>query len=228
MKSSARLFLIAAILVHVAPVAARADAITIGTGDSAFCIPFGCKDVSRYQQVYDASLFSGVFHIGELAFFRTLDRMSGWVDPAEYEVRLAITAQPVNGLNGTDFDSNISGRAQLVFAGPLAGFVPLGGTLAFPVADPFRYDPRMGNLLVDIRKLGGIFFGDDGVHMDSDLDMVGSSSVNDHPDSRFWNNRSLGLVTRFTGEVAPVPEPATVLLIGAGLAGTLARHRRRR
>jgi hypothetical protein len=228
MRSWATCFLFAAIGAAVSVETVHADSIVAGApGDSATCIPFGCMDVDRYQQVYSGTLFPGLFTISAIAFPYTLDRMSPAIDPAEYTIRLSTTNREVGGLSSVDMASNVGGDVVLVFSGPLTGDVPRGGALTFTLPVPFAFDPGAGNLLLDVIKSGGVFFGDDGVYLDSSTALDGVSGSLWRSGNTYFVNPSFGLVTAFAGDPAPVPEPATMLLFATGAAGLFARLRRR-
>ena len=96
----------------------------------------------RFEQVYDASLFLNAFDITGLDFFNTTFEPPGDVsiDPAHYEVTVSTTSAVVNGLNTTDFASNLGGDERLVFAGPLGGELAPGPnvTLPFNWIEPFH------------------------------------------------------------------------------------------
>jgi hypothetical protein len=179
-------------------------------------------DYDRYQQVYASTAFPGVYTIGSISFPYTLDRISPHIDPAVYEIRLSTTSRPVGGLSTADLNSNVGADAHVVFSGPLAGSVPRGGALSFTLAAPFTFDPAEGNLLLDVVKRGGVFFGDDGIYLDSRQQAAVSSSVG-QLGANPAEVRSAFLVTVFA---EPVPEPTTMLLMGSGLAAVLARRRR--
>lgn len=233
--------LIAAVLLPTSStIPARADSITAGsiTGWGA-CVPFGCAGATIYQQVYSSALFPDVLSITGLEFFNTVDHFMGdsYVDPAQYELWLSTTRAAVNHLDPVVLDSNRGPDAARVFAGWLggsaAGDVPPGphSTLAFTWTAPFTYDPRSGNLLLEIRKAGGRLSGDEGTYLDFDDDEPGMSLVSNQVAGDYWNNRSAGLVTRFNGSAAggttsPVPEPGTMVLFGTGMMGAVLRFRR--
>jgi hypothetical protein len=121
--------------------------------------------------------------------------------------------------------------ATRIFAGTLGGAlhgeVPPGpdSRLTFALTNPFRYDPASGNLLIDIRRTGGFFFGDDGTYLDFDESGAPMSLVSNFLGST--GSTPGGLVTRFNDQVAATPEPGTLVLLGSGLL-TISRRAWRR
>src|SRR5262249_55470181 len=132
------------------------------------------------------------------------------------QVDLSTTAKGGDGLS-TVFSENVGTDDAIVFPrGPL----PLRGTYEatdtiIPLSTPFFYDPRAGNLLLDVRNFGG--------------GMTSYLRANNAPDdtvSSVWSlsvdapnglAESRGLVTVFN--VTPVPEPGVWSL--AGLIGVV-------
>jgi probable HAF family extracellular repeat protein len=211
----------------LAPPAARADIIVIGapaTGSND--IPFGIGPAfgpaTRYQQVYNASLFpSSPIIITEIAFPHTV-MPGGNIDSATYEVHLSTTSRPVNGLDTINFNSNVGPNDQVflpptVLGGPLPGTTPLVLT-----GSPFVYDPSAGNLLLDVFKAGGDPFPVTPLFLDARNGDFGSASS--RADNFGPGFTSTGLVTQFT---IPVPEPGTWALFGIGALGLLACKRLR-
>ncbi len=205
-----------------------AETITVGEKSPDYsgenCIPFGCPELfslSRYQQVYSADAFSGPMNILSITFFNSLriGYESNKVTPATYVVGFSTTSAPVGGLDPVNLENNIGADSLLFFSGAL------GGSLAHPEftitgAAPFQYDPREGNLLLDIAII------------DAGPDSMTFFDFQQPADlfSRIFNGQpkeiNTGLVTQFQySTAAKAPEPGILTLLGAGLAG-LAMFRR--
>jgi hypothetical protein len=185
----------------------------------------------RYQQVYDASEFGQVADAGggwvENIFFR-LDSFMGRPFRATFSsIQITFSTTPF----GPDalspvFSENTGSDAVVVFdAKPLelgAGFTPtmpqpwtLVPAIVFDT--PFFYDPRLGNLLIDIESTYSItesFPPFDAVNTLGDS--VSSVWAINNPGATSGTVETLGFVNLITVEL--VPEPSTWALGGVAAA----------
>ena len=196
----------------------------------------------RYQQVYDASAFSG----SPLTITGLRFRADGSVDSPVTTSRgvdgfpvvfnLSTTSAGPDSLS-TIFDDNVGSDAAQVFSGTLSLTTgPVGGSpndfsVAIDFDTPFSYDPSGGNLLLDVSKFSSDIFAA-ALLLDAE-DTPGdpiSSLSGLAPDAEQGLADTLGLVTSFVtrdgGEPNVIPTP-TALLMGLGLLGTAAMRRRR-
>ena len=102
--------------------------------------------------------------------------------------------------------------------------------IVIPLSAPFFFDPAGGNLLLDVRNFsGGSTTQFDAVNVTGDsVSRVQAFDVGSATGAQLAFP-SLGLVTQFTTSppTVGIPEPSTLLLLGAGLAGLLPRVCRR-
>ncbi len=212
-------------------------------GDSGSDAPFGilAPTTSRYQQVYNADLFSqvpaGGAQIVGLAFRgdETLRHAWGGVI-ADLQVNLSTTAKnadslsPIFAANIGQDDSTVFGRGSLqaevsAFGGPLGA-----RTFLIRFSHPFVYDPSQGNLLLDVRN----FSGGDWQFTGSEKPMLdGFSSPNDGISRVFANDvfagsattiDTMGLFTTLVFETVPEPSATLVFLAALGLGSMFLRN----
>jgi hypothetical protein len=210
---------------------ARGQNVTIGgPAEATNGVPFtnySFQPLNRYQQLYTASSFSQPVFIDAIRFANTRSvaaGLPGSIADGEYLVRLAVTGRAENGLS-TDFAANVGGFQSTFFSGVLtsAGLRIVGS--------PYLYDPSRGNLLLDVTVLSQATVGFLGLDL--------SRSTTDGTSRAYASfpppftppfpvvADAAGLVTTFETRAAVVPEPATALLVVAGLAGVAAGRRRR-
>jgi hypothetical protein len=205
-------------------------------GNSSVAAPFNSTSF-RFQQVFDASQFAI-----PAGMSGRVDSISFRVDGASTSdvllffggssVQLATTQRGPDGLSSI-FAENRSLDSVTIWLGalslsgdPASGLPPAPFNIAIQSfgAGTFFYDPRMGNLLLEVAA------GDGQAFLPGALD--GHSATGDSISWVFANSagassgtaQTLGLATRF--DITVVPEPASSLLLLAGLT-TLAFARRR-
>ncbi len=192
-------------------------------GNSLFR-PFNDPDPGRFQQVYDASLFSTLPHGGGSIF-----EIDFRVDPflgqsfstgiANLQINLSTTMRGPDGLSPV-FDEN-TGINDMVVLGP--GRIGIGGagggsfssySVFLSLAQPFYYDPAAGNLLLDFRIYASAGTSPGRIATLDAFDVVGDgvSSVYAYGSTlpTVGQVSSLGLATTFV--ITPVPEPSTIAL----------------
>jgi hypothetical protein len=207
-------------------------------GGSENSFPFNISPFSltemRYQQVYHASQFAAL-HGGGLilsiafrpsvftgsAFSAILPSVDIWLSTAPSGVG--------PGSLSSSFAANIGADATLVFSGALplssanTGSPARDFDIVINLTTPFFYDPQLGNLLLEVFNYqGGTTTPFDAVTI------VGSMVSRLYAPSASASSGSVdstGLITQFT--FVAIPEPTSVALLGAGLAGAADSLRRR-
>ena len=170
-------------------------------GRSGLCEPFECS--TRIQQVIDAPNFPARMRIDALVIYNDVPHSAeGYVEPARYQFFLSETDVSSATIT-TDFDGNLGQNALPVIDWTVSDHsVFFTGGLTLPLSKPFVYDPRRGNLLIDIVKDHSSRDGDGPIYVDGTLDQDGVALVSDHFGIRPRSGMTLGFVGQFLGPEA--------------------------
>jgi hypothetical protein len=185
-------------------------------GDANNDAPFGSY-AFRYQQVYSATEFPfEPIYITAISF-RLDDRYGAAFTTTIPDIRINLSTTPAcPEFVPLTFADNVGADDTIVHSGPLSlsSSFSSPSPKAFDITIPipqFWYNPRHGNLLLDIRKSET---GGEGVPpldaVAKTLDAISRVTAGDVHAAVANNRDTLGLVTQFT--YMPVPEPPAWVL----------------
>jgi hypothetical protein len=176
------------------------------------------SDSSRLQQVYAHEAFpiigsDSAFSIRMLTF--RFDRFGTVNAPSlSVEVHLSTTSRNPDGLS-TVFSENIGPDETTVFGPSSPSLHPI--YVGIPLERPFFYNPAAGNLLLDIRTHNPATFPDLDAYavLGDSVSTVSTGLGADRPTGGLATH---GLVTLFTVDIVPIPEPSATALLLLGMA----------
>jgi hypothetical protein len=214
---------------------AAAAPFTIGVATSGNCYPALCNDSGTsvgqaidYQQVYGASSFSGPVSITSLTFFFAPQfGGSSLILKGDYLVSLSYAAHGVNALS-TNLASNILGSQSLFANAQSKGTDSANPYTTIDGQSAFWYDPANGDLLLEVVASNQDLVPNGSGNGYFESDTRGSVTSRAYCIGNSCSSDATGLVTEFNLESThQVPEPITLSLFGAGLAGAVGMRRRK-
>ncbi|MBL4584234.1 MAG: PEP-CTERM sorting domain-containing protein [Pseudomonadales bacterium] len=224
--------LIAGLIFALATIGNTQASIIGGPATANNCFPFGCTNWEPvYQQVFDASYFTGTTNIASLSFYNTFNDGGDWGSTGNIEISLSTTAATVDNLSNNSTD-NLGSDVAVVYTGEISAGT-FGDRLDFILTSVFNYDANTGNLLMQVRNIS---------MTSSRVTFFDAVNANSDGMSRLFREAtdSYGLVTGFNeaGTVTPplpptpptppsqIPAPATLALMGLGIVGLRFSKRR--
>lgn len=165
---------------------------------SGLCEPFECA--TRIQQVFDASTMLAGMRIDALDLFNNVSQSAeDFIEPATYTIFLSTTGASSTTLSA-NMDANVGPNVRQVAQFTISDFsTRFTGTFRVPLAAPFVYNPRQGNLLLEIRKDRTGDFGDGPIYVDGNVNASGVALVTDMFGVQRSFGMSVGLVGQFLG-----------------------------
>jgi len=224
----------------VAP-AVHADTVILGGTNSQNRFPFGTDPVvppnyaagATYQQIHSGAAFgAGPITITQIAF-ASVPFGSGGPGTANFNFNLRLgTAATSLAAPSATFSANRGADLTTVFSGGITAMMTRTGTFDFIInlTTPFTYNPTNGDLLLDVVINTPTTFSNGSLYFLSGTSTDSVRIFNDTPSATGTINPSNVLRTRveFNRGAVVIPEPATMILLGTGLAGMAAKIRRKR
>jgi hypothetical protein len=171
-------------------------------GRVGLCEPFECS--TRIQQVMNGSLFPAKMRIEAIILYNDVPHSAeGYVEPAHYQFFLSETGVSSETIT-TDFDANVGPNNTQVIDWTVSDYsVFFRGGLTLPLSKPFTYDPRRGNLLIEIIKDRTSRDGDGPIYVDGNIDVDGVAMLSSDFGIRPRTGMTVGFVGKFLVQQKP-------------------------